>query len=157
MHSNSRLLPRYTTWSLWAIESVEREFRLHISLFSILLSSLPSPRRSTRGSVPLPSPTPPPVRRRAAPPKTDCCAFSRSFLFSFNPNFIQNWIRLLIRNCNRFGRTIQWIYITFDFFFFLILNSSFLLAREIESSNDYQREWKESTITVIGRGMENFK
>lgn len=124
-------------------------------LHPAVLPPLPSP--STRGSVPLPSP-PPPVRRRAAPPKTDCCASSRSFLFFFNPNFlIQNWIRLLIRNCNRFGRTTQWIYITFDFFFFLILNSSFLLAREIESSNDYQREWKESTITVIGRGMENFK
>lgn len=89
--------------------------------------SPPSP--STRGSVPLPSPPPPPVRRRAAPPKTDCCASSRSFLFFFNPNFlIQNWIRLLIRNCNRFERTTQWIYITFDFFFswFLILRSSLL-------------------------------
>lgn len=52
VHSNSRLLPRYTTWSLWAIESVEREFRLHISLFSILLSSLPSPRHRHAGPSP---------------------------------------------------------------------------------------------------------
>lgn len=46
---------RYNTWSLWAIESAERGFRLHISLFSTAVL----PPIDTR--IPPFSPPPPPV------------------------------------------------------------------------------------------------
>lgn len=42
---NSRLV--YATWGLWAIESAEREFRLHISLFS---TACPPPNRHANPS-----------------------------------------------------------------------------------------------------------
>lgn len=56
---------RYTTWSFWAIESAEREFRLHISPVRHRLSS----PQSTLGIPPF-SPHPPPVSSSSrTPPK----------------------------------------------------------------------------------------
>lgn len=157
MHSNSRLLPRYTTWSLWAIEPVEREFRLHISLFSILLSSLPSPRHRHAGPSPFHLLL---LLFVAVQPHQKLIAvllhvpsFSSSIQIFLSKIELDYWFEIATDLDVQLS---GYIY-NFWLFFFLILNSSFLLAREIESSNDYQREWKESTITVIGRGMENFK